>query len=61
MCDYKCPACGADMKDWRAFIAKHGPSCPEEAEKPFECVGFRCGKRWKTEEILQNREVENGN
>ena len=25
-------------------------------EKPFECVEFRCGKRWGEEEILQKEE-----
>lgn len=55
---YKCPDCGADVKDWREFVKKFPElAAKEEFEKPFECVGFRCGKRWKTEEILPNQEA----
>ena len=27
-------------------------------EKPFECVGFRCGKRWSEEELGVSDESE---
>lgn len=50
----KCPPCGADMKDWRHFSEKS----ELDKAKPFECVGFRCGKRWSEEELKQR--VENG-
>lgn len=49
-----CPDCGADLKDWRNFSAK----LLVDEEKPFECVGFRCGKRWKTEEILPTERTD---
>lgn len=52
MCLLKCPACGADMKDWRDFSEKS----EIDKIKPFECTGFRCGKRWGLTEILQNEE-----
>lgn len=55
MLNLKCPCCGADLKDWREFVVKYPELAAEdEFEKPFECVGFRCGKRFKTEEILPN-------
>ena len=56
MCLLKCPACGADMKDWRDFSEKS----EIDKVKPFECTGFRCGKRWKYEEILQSETIEEG-
>lgn len=52
MIKLKCPACGADMSDWRNFPEK----TEIDKEKPFECSGFRCGKRWTEEEILQGAE-----
>lgn len=27
-----------------------------EKDKPFECTGFRCGKRWDFEAVLQQEE-----
>ncbi|WP_427834862.1 hypothetical protein ACQP35_02405 [Actinobacillus pleuropneumoniae] len=50
----KCPDCGADMKDWRKFSEKSDI----DKEKPFECVGFRCGKRWGEEELGVSDESE---
>lgn len=50
--NFKCPDCGAILKDWRKFSEKSDI----DKEKPFECVGFRCGKRWDEEEILQKEE-----
>ncbi|MCK3656425.1 hypothetical protein A4G19_11950 [Pasteurellaceae bacterium Macca] len=53
---YKCPDCGADMSDWRSF--------PEKTEidkaRPFECSGFRCGKRWSEEEIINLQDFSEG-
>lgn len=49
MTNFKCPDCGADLKDWRTFSEKSDI----DKEKPFECVGFRCGKRWELVEVLQ--------
>lgn len=49
-----CPDCGADLKDWRNFSQKS----PLDEEKPFECVGFRCGKRWETAEILPKEKAD---
>lgn len=45
---WKCPECGADMKDWRNSAAK------DEKDKvtPFVCMGFRCGKRFTEEHIM---------
>ncbi|EER47573.1 hypothetical protein AM305_07828 [Actinobacillus minor NM305] len=43
----KCPACGADMKDWSDFSEKS----EIDKIKPFECTGFRCGKRWAEDEL----------
>lgn len=58
--NYKCPDCGADLSDWREFVTKNPQFAIEgEKERPFECSGRTCGKRWKTEEILQNQEAEN--
>lgn len=55
MKNLKCPTCGADLSDWREFVAKNPQFAIEgEKERPFECSGRTCGKRWKTEEILQN-------
>lgn len=42
------------MKDWRHFLEKS----ELDKVKPFECVGFRCGKRWSEEELKQV--AENG-
>lgn len=47
ICLLKCPACGADMKDWRDFSEKS----EIDKVKPFECTGFRCGKRWSENEL----------
>ena len=44
---YRCPACGAVLKDWREFSEKS----EIDKTKPFECTGFRCGKRWSEEEL----------
>lgn len=44
---YRCPACGAVLKDWRAFSEKS----EIDKIKPFECTGFRCGMRWREEEV----------
>lgn len=59
MITHNCPSCGATLKDWRGFVEKN-PQHAEENEKetPFECVGFRCGKRWKTEEILPKENAD---
>lgn len=58
---YNCPSCGATLKDWREFVVKNPQYTLEgEKERPFECSGRTCGKRWKTEEILPIQEVENG-
>lgn len=51
---YKCPDCGADLLDWRNFSEK----TPLDEEKPFECTGFRCDKRWNEQEILQRESKE---
>ena len=48
------PACGAVLKDWREFSEKS----EIDKIKPFECTGFRCGKRWSEEELKQV--AENG-
>ena len=45
----RCPECGAVLKDWREFSAKD----EIDKVKPFECTGFRCGKRWSEAEILK--------
>lgn len=45
---WKCPDCGADMKDWRNSTAKD----ELDKTKPFECTGFRCGKRFSETEIM---------
>lgn len=42
-----CLDCGAVLKDWRNFIEKS----EIDKIKPFECTGFRCGKRWSEEEV----------
>lgn len=44
---WKCPDCGADMKDWRTFDDKSAL----DKDKPFECTGFRCGKRFTEKEV----------
>lgn len=51
-----CPDCGSVLKDWRDFSEKS----EIDKVKPFECTGFRCGKRWKYEEILQSEAIEEG-
>lgn len=51
-----CPDCGSVLKDWRRFSEKS----EIDKVKPFECTGFRCGKRWKYEEILQSGAIEEG-
>ncbi|MDY5107447.1 MAG: hypothetical protein SPE78_10065 [Actinobacillus minor] len=51
-----CPDCGSVLKDWRDFSEKS----EIDKIKPFECTGFRCGKRWKYEEILQSEAIEEG-
>lgn len=57
----KCPCCGADVKDWREFVKNHPKLAADgEAEKPFQCVGFRCGKRFSEAEILQKQGEQNG-
>lgn len=48
---YRCPACGAVLKDWREFSEKSGI----DKIKPFECTGFRCGKRWNEEEMSNGK------
>lgn len=54
MKQWKCPCCGADMKDWRSFVATYPElAVADEVKKPFQCVGFRCGKRFDETEILQ--------
>lgn len=56
----KCPCCGADVKDWREFVKNHPKlAVAGEAEKPFQCVGFRCGKRFSETEILQGERDDN--
>lgn len=52
MVSYSCPSCGSVLKDWRDFSEKS----EIDKIKPFECTGFRCGKRWGLTEILQNEE-----
>ncbi|MDD6911586.1 MAG: hypothetical protein PUJ00_10495 [Actinobacillus minor] len=56
MVNYSCPSCGAVLKDWRRFSEKS----EVDKVKPFECTSFRCGKRWKYEEILQSGAIEEG-
>ena len=57
MTDYKCPSCGSALKDWRQFLEK---SALDE-QKPFECVGFKCGKRWSLNDIQEEgKEKHNG-
>ena len=59
--NYSCPSCGAVLKDWREFVKNYPDLAAEgEIEKPFECVAFRCSKRWKYEEILQSEAIEEG-
>lgn len=58
MCvNLNCPYCGAILKDWRRFVANYPELAAEgEKDKPFECTGFRCGKRWDFEAVLQQEE-----
>ena len=49
--EIKCPDCGAILKDWRTFSEKS----EIDKKKPFECVGFRCGKRWSEEELKHEK------
>lgn len=48
MLNEKCPECGAVLKDWRNFMEKS----EIDHQKPFECTGFRCGKRFSEEYIM---------
>lgn len=57
MADYKCPSCGSALKDWRKFLEKS----ELDKEKPFECVGFKCGNRWSLSDIQKaGKEKHNG-
>ncbi|MWQ29656.1 hypothetical protein F9861_10925 [Glaesserella parasuis] len=47
MSNYFCPNCHAVLKDWRRFSEKSEIN----KEKPFECTGLKCGKRWSEEEL----------
>ena len=56
---YHCPNCQSIVKDWREFVKNYPELAADgEIEKPFECVAFRCGKRWSLKEILRNEEKE---
>ena len=52
ICLLKCPFCGSVLKDWRNFSEKS----EIDKEKPFECTGYRCGKRWTEKEIKEFEE-----
>lgn len=52
--NFKCPDCGADVLDWRHFSEKS----PLDEQKPFECTGFKCGKRWEWMEIWQKEQED---
>lgn len=54
--ELNCPHCGATLKDWREFVVKNPQYALEgEKERPFECTGRTCGKRWALDEIWQAR------
>lgn len=57
MSSYYCPNCQSIVKDWREFVKNYPDLAAEgEIDKPFECVAFRCGKRWSEEEVLKKGE-----
>ncbi|MWQ47697.1 hypothetical protein GFL04_08330 [Glaesserella parasuis] len=44
---YFCPNCQSILKDWRRFSEKSEIN----KEKPFECTGLKCTKRWSEKEL----------